>query len=548
MEAVNPIDSRAGDENAALRIILEGTATVTGGRFFEALVVSLARALNTRGAWVTEYLPESRQLRALAFWIGGRMLRDHLMDIRGTPCEAVIQTTAMVHYPDNLIRLFPEDPGLTDLGAVSYLGAPLLDQSGAIIGNLAVLDTRPMPDDPRAKAIFQIFAGRASAELQRLKIEQKLRRSEEKFRRILETTAEGFLLLDQHFVITDVNHAFCRMVGYSREEIIGATPLKFAEADYRQFLKINRDDFFTRGDVELEGSVLTRAGRVVPVLIQGGTLRDDRGGVIGNMLFVIDMTQQKRSLALAAEVQKSLLPQAPPALEGLDIAGRTLSCEAVGGDYFDYLYDRRCPGDSLSVVVGDVAGHGIDAALLMTTARAFLRMRASQCGAIAPIITEMNRQLARDVGDSGRFMTLCCLRFDVTRRTLHWVRAGHPPPLVYDPAEERFRELAGEGLPLGVDAEYEYRNNQDLPLSPGRVFLIGTDGVWESEDRSGARYGKERFCEMVRRHAAAPAGVILESVYADIKAFSAGVLPRDDITLVVVKTGLTPPPSPDWLI
>ncbi len=548
MKGDDPTTSRIGDENAALRIILEGTATATGERFFEELVVSLSRALNTHGAWVTEYLPASRQLRALAFWIGGRMHRDHLMDIQGTPCEAVIQTTAMVHYPDNLIRLFPEDPGLIDLGAISYLGTPLLDQSGAIIGNLAVLDTRPMPDDPRAKAIFQIFAGRASAELQRLKAEQALRRSEEKFRRIIETTAEGFMLLDRNFVITDVNQAFCRLAGYRREEILGNTPLKFAEADYRRFLKINREEFFARGHVELEGAVMTRAGRVVPVLIQGSTLRDDRGGVIGNMVFVIDMTQQKRSLALAAEVQKSLLPQGPPAVEGLDIAGRTLSCEAIGGDYFDYLWGRECPGDHLSVVVGDVTGHGIDAALLMTTARASLRMRASQCGGIAPILTEMNRHLAHDVSDSGRFMTLACLRFDTKNRILHWVRAGHPPVLVYDPPSDRFRELRGEGLPLGVDAAYQYSENILTPLTPGQVILIGTDGIWESEDRSGARYGQERFCEVVRRHAAEPAQFILDSVYADIKTFTAGALPHDDITLVVVKIRPLLTESSDWQI
>lgn len=548
MKAEKPIDSLIGDENAALRIILEGTATATGERFFEELVVSLSRALNTHGAWVTEYLPASRQLRALAFWIGGRMHRDHLIDIQGTPCEAVIQTTAMVHYPDNLIRLFPQDPALIDLGAVSYLGSPLLDQSGTIIGNLAVLDTRPMPDDPRAKAIFQIFAGRASAELQRLKAEQALRRSEEKFRRIIETTAEGFMLLDRNFLISDVNHSFCRLVGYPREEILGNSPLKFAEADYRRFLEINREGFFAQGHVELEGAVMTRAGRVVPVLIQGSTLRDDRNAVIGTMVFVIDMTQQKRSLALAAEVQKSLLPQGPPAIEGLDIAGRTLSCEAIGGDYFDYLWDRSCPGDHLSVAVGDVAGHGIDAALLMTTARAFLRMRASQCGGIAPIVTEMNRHLARDLSDSGRFMTLACLRLDVKNRTLHWVRAGHPPVLVYDPQSDRFRELRGEGLPLGVDPEYQFNENTDAPLTPGQIILIGTDGIWESEDRSGSRYGHERFRKVVRRNAPETAQSILDSVYADIKAFTAGALPHDDITLVVAKICPLLTASSDWQI
>ncbi len=81
-----------------------------------------------------------------------------------------------------------------------------------------------MPEENHAQAIFQIFAARASAELQRFKAETQLRKSEEKYRRIIQTTDEGFFLMDRNFVITDVNQAFCRMVGYSREEIIGRTP------------------------------------------------------------------------------------------------------------------------------------------------------------------------------------------------------------------------------------------------------------------------------------------------------------------------------------
>lgn len=548
MEKNTPTGRRSVDENTALHVILEGTATATGERFFEELVASLSKALGTHGAWVTEYLAERHQLKALAFWVGGRMIRDHLMEIKGTPCETVIRSTAMVHCPEGVIERFPEAFSLLEYRAVSYLGAPLTDPSGKVIGNLAVLDTKPLPDDSRTKTIFQIFASRASAELQRLKAEQELRRSEEKFRRIIETTAEGFILLDKNFVITDVNHAFCKLVGYRREEIIGSTPLKFAEADYQQFLRLNRDEFFRRRHTQMEGSVMTRSGRIVPVLIQGSTLRDGEGEVIGNMVFLVDMTQQKRSLALAAEVQRSLLPQRPPPVDGLDIAGRTLSCEEVGGDYFDYLWGLECPADHLSVVVGDVAGHGIDGALLMTTARAFLRMRAAQCGGISQIVTEMNRHLARDIHDSGRFMTLAYLRFDVKGGSLEWVRAGHPPVMVYDPKRDRFRELKGEGLALGVNEHERYTEYTDAPLAPGQVILAGTDGIWESEDRNGVAYGKTRFQEVIRRNAADSAQTLLDAVYADIKTFTAGARPQDDITLVVVKIAPRGGVSIDWQI
>jgi PAS domain S-box-containing protein len=548
MPFAQPIPAQTADENTALRTILEGTATATGGHFFDALVANLAKVLNTHSAWVTEYLEDSRQLHALAYWADGKLTRDFLIDIAGTPCEAVVSQSGIVHYPDHVIRLFPGNSGLNAINAASYLGAPLLDRDGRVIGNLAVLDTRPMPEEPRARTIFQIFAARASAELQRLRAEAQRRETEEKYRRIIRTTDEGFLLMNREFVVTDVNPAFCRMVGANREEILGRTPLRFVEEDYRRFLMMNREDLFAGDFTKLEGKVITPGGRTIPVLIHGNHLRDERGTVIGSMLFVTDLTLQKQSLSLAGEVQRSLLPEEAPHIDGLDVAGRTLSCDEIGGDYFDFLWDRQCPQDALSIVVGDVTGHGVEAALLMTTARAFLRMRASQCGGGAQILTEMNRHLARDVSNSGRFMTLSFIRIDPANRSLRWVRAGHPPALVYDPAADRFRELRGRGLPLGVDDEYQYEESVEADIGAGQIIAIGTDGIWEASDRKKSHYGIERFCEVLRRHADLKAKNILEAVFADIKNFTLGARQEDDITLVVAKVSEGREPGPDFVI
>jgi PAS domain S-box-containing protein len=548
MRTLHPNAPRIADENTALRTILEGTATTTGEFFFDALVASLAKVLGTHSAWVTEYLEDSRQLRALAFWAAGTLTRDFLIDIAGTPCEAVIERSDIVHYPDHMIRLYPDNPDVNAIKAVSYLGAPLLDRAGRVIGNLAVLDTRPMPEDPRARTLFQIFAARASAELQRLKAEAQRREIEEKYRRIVQTTDEAFLLMNREFVATDVNPAFCRMVGWGRDAILGRTPMRFAEKDYRQFLVLNREDLFAGDFTELESTVTAVDGRKIPVLIHGNRLRDDRGEVTSYMLFLTDLSLQKRSLSLAAEVQRSLLPQGAPPVEGLDVAGRTLSCDEIGGDYFDFLTDGQCPRDAFSIVVGDVTGHGADAALLMATARAFLRMRASLCGGSAQIVTELNRHLARDVADSGRFMTLSFLRFHPADRSVRWVRAGHPPALVYDPAADRFRELKGRGLPLGVDGEHRYEEYVDTEIRPGHIIAIGTDGIWESADHNKRNYGIERFCAVIRRHAGEPAEAILEAAFADIRAFTLGARQGDDITLVVAKVEQTGKPASDYMI
>ncbi len=526
---------RFPDENAALRIILEGTAMETGERFFEALVVNIAKALNTHSAWVTEYVEENRHLRALAFWADGQMIRDFEMEIDGTPCEAVIKTAELIHHPDNILEIFPNNSSLKNIGAVSYMGVPLLDSGGKILGNLAVLDTRPLPKEQRAEALMRIFAARAAAELQRLKAELEIQRREEKYRRIVETTAEGFLLMDGDFVITDVNDAYCRMIGYSRSEIIGKTPLDYVTEDFRQYLKINRLELAAGDNREIEGTVLSKNGRRIPVLVHSNKLRDDRGTVIGNMNFVIDMTERKKSLELAAEVQKSLLPQKSPQIRGLDIAGWALSCDEIGGDYFDYLPGQNCPDEHLGIVVGDVTGHGVDAALLMTTARAFLRMRAAQCGDPSQIITEMNRHLALDVLNTGRFMTLFYLSIEPAQRQLFWVRAGHSPAVIYDPTWKEFSELKGDGLALGVDETFVYQHYLKTGLAAGQVIVIGTDGIWEACDRDGKMYGQDRFRDIIRRNAHRPANAILEAVYDDVNRFTLGRKRQDDMTLVVVK-------------
>jgi phosphoserine phosphatase RsbU/P len=253
------------------------------------------------------------------------------------------------------------------------------------------------------------------------------------------------------------------------------------------------------------------------------------------MAFITDMTEHKKALALAGEVQKSLLPQSKPNVQGLDIAGRMVSCDEIGGDYFDFLWRREQPDGPFSVVVGDITGHGVDSALLMTSARAFLRMRASQPGTMSEIITAMNRHLTRDVLETGRFMTLFYLTVDPKKDRIDWVRAGHDPAILYDPQQDTFVELKGSGMALGVNAGFEYTENHRAGLSNGQVIAIGTDGIWEAFNKKGAMFGKKRFKDIIRQNAGAGADEILNAVYNEISQFTQGQKTEDDITLVVVK-------------
>jgi sigma-B regulation protein RsbU (phosphoserine phosphatase) len=171
----------------------------------------------------------------------------------------------------------------------------------------------------------------------------------------------------------------------------------------------------------------------------------------------------------------------------------------------------------------------------MTSARAFLRMRASQPGTMSDIISAMNSHLAQDVLESGRFMTLFYMTIDPGNDRIEWVRAGHDPALLYDPTEDKFEELKGDGIALGVSAAFTYEENLKTGLKEGQIIAIGTDGIWEASDKYGKMFGKDRFRDIIRQHAQANADDILNAVYGELSQFTKGMKSEDDITLVIIK-------------
>ena len=225
------------DESVALRRLLEGTATATGAPFFTALVENLANALNTHGAWVTEYFPERRQLRALAFWMDGAWVDDYEVDITGTPCERVIDSAQLVHFPDRLIQLFPDRPDIKESGLASYMGMPLLDHHQRILGHLAVVDRRPMPPEPRVLALFRIFAARAAAELRRMRIQAQVRASEEKLRALFESAMDAIIEFNDAFIVTRMNPAAEETFQCRAEDASGNSVERFFAEQSRRRLK-----------------------------------------------------------------------------------------------------------------------------------------------------------------------------------------------------------------------------------------------------------------------------------------------------------------------
>lgn len=252
-------------------------------------------------------------------------------------------------------------------------------------------------------------------------------------------------------------------------------------------------------------------------------------------------------LKLGEELQQNLLPDRPPAWPGLEIAAKSHYSSQTGGDYFDFF--ELCDG-RLGVVVADAAGHGVDAALHMTTARALLRSRMALPGSPAAIINDVNRHLTVDMYRTSRFMTLFFLVIDPRDGRLTWVRAGHEPAICYDPAEDRFDTLVGNGLALGVDGSWHFEENARTAMPGGGIVVLATDGIWEARNAKGEMFGKEPLYRIVREQAEAGAEAVLSAVLAALARFRGKRAPDDDATLVVIRTtdvaaGRPPQTGPD---
>jgi PAS domain S-box-containing protein len=213
-------ESTYSEEMAALRAIVEGTAHSTGAVFFQSLVRQLATVLKVSYAFVAVFGDVNTRARTLAYWAKDHIEDNIEWDLAGTPCEAVLHGS-LCHYPTDVSRKFPDDKALVEMAIASYLGVPLRDVRGEILGHLAVFDENPMPSEPRQLAIFRIFAARAAAELERLRAEKMLRDSEDQYRDLYEEAPIGYVQEDLTSRFITANRAAIRMLGLQADEVAG---------------------------------------------------------------------------------------------------------------------------------------------------------------------------------------------------------------------------------------------------------------------------------------------------------------------------------------
>ncbi len=238
----------------------------------------------------------------------------------------------------------------------------------------------------------------------------------------------------------------------------------------------------------------------------------------------------RRESEMAREVQSSLLPREDPLSPGIEAAAACVPAPDGGGDHYGYL------ADPFGVLVAEVSGSGIGAAVAMAGARALLRAEAARAPSPAAALGATNHLLARDLQPAGAHATAFLARYNPAQRRLSYASAGHPPALLWRGADGRFERLEASGLALGIFENATYEQGEAI-LDPGDLVVLFTDGIIETRSPEGETFAPERICQTVMRHRRERPRTILYRLLEAVEAFRAGQPQTDDLTVVVLRAG-----------
>jgi phosphoserine phosphatase len=309
-----------------------------------------------------------------------------------------------------------------------------------------------------------------------------------------------------------------RQTGYRTRTIL-ALPLRDYEGETVGVLQIinKHDGPFTAADEHLAETLAAQAG----VALQRARLMDHYAR----------KQEMERAMAIARDIQQSLLPQDTPELPGYDVAGFNQAADDTGGDTYDFLPldDGRC-----MVTVADATGHGIGPALVIAEARAMLHAIARNDADVSRVLEAMNGLLHADLRDE-RFVTCFLGVLDPSADRLSYAAAGHGPMLFYTREADRFEQVKATGLPLGILEGAEYDTVVEYEFSPGDFAVVLTDGFFEADSPDGEMFGIDRVMDLLREHRDRSAGEMIERLHAAIRAHTGSLPQGDDLTAVVLR-------------
>lgn len=246
---------------------------------------------------------------------------------------------------------------------------------------------------------------------------------------------------------------------------------------------------------------------------------------------MIAVKEQEKELEIAKHIQHDLLPYKAPDVEGIELCGLCVPTNQIGGDYYDYLHRDR---ERIDLVIADVSGHSIGAALLIAETRAFIRAKAESLQGPAQIIRAVNAFILTDLDRAEMFITLFYASYDAINQTLHYASAGHNNPMIWRAETGRCDHLDVNGLILGVKPDVIYEE-KETEMASGDLLILFTDGLTEAENHTGDFFGEDRLEELLREYHLLPTGQIIDRIMEQARLFTGTRSFRDDVTIVLMK-------------
>ena len=504
----------------------------------EENVIAWNRAMETlTGVPAKEMLGKGRYEYAVPFYGVQKPILANLIFMADAEIKERYDTVERIG--DNLVvDIFV--PGFRPGGAVLWAKAsPLYDQDGNVVA--AIETIRDITDRKRA--------------------EQEIVRSRRSLADIIDFLPDATFAIDREGTVITWNREMEKLTGIPAASMIGRGDHEYSLPFYRDRRPMLANLVFIP-DAELE-SLYTHVQRegnvlVVDTFIPGqegrpgrffwakaSPLYDPEGTVTGAIESIRDITERREmegrlarsnaELQIAADIQMSFMPKVLPRIAGFDIAARAIMAKEVGGDFFDVIPFEIVALDkgTLGLLIADVSGKGVPAALFMALSRIVVRVNALWHPDPAQAIYDANNIIAGDA-KSGMFVTLFFGRLREKDRTLTYVNAGHNPPVVFRSKTGVLEELPATGIILGAFENQDYFS-RSLVIEPDDVVVMYTDGVTEAIDARDEPFGVPRLNAIIRENARLPAQGILDRILSDLHEFTGDTPQFDDITLLVIK-------------
>ena len=353
----------------------------------------------------------------------------------------------------------------------------------------------------------------------------------------IEQTADSVILTDKNGIIEYVNPAFEKTTGFTSPEIIGKTPaiLKSGHHDakfYKTLWKVILGGDPYTGTIlnkKKDGSFYWCEQSITP-------MKNENGNITNFVSVIKDISELKKKqeqdfyLRIATEVQQRL-SKTKFSVPGFDIAGTTHSALETSGDYFDFLHTTD---GQILLVVGDVSGHGIGAALIMAETRAFLRAFAKRESDPASILKMLNEELISDLDDKN-YVTLIIARINPQRNILDYASAGHIPAYLLDNEGKVKHILNSTGIPLGFISEEKFLLSEPITIKPGDILALLTDGITEATANDESEFGYNRTIDLINSFRMDTAKQIIDHLTQTVCSFTELQHQEDDITAVICK-------------